>query len=155
MYILNPDKYALPWRSYCALSPPFSAAEVNKFPPVGIFVGVMSTDSAVERRMLIRSTWAKHVRSRGTDGGTDRAIVRFILGIPSHDWMRRIQLESESKPRPHPEGSIEDTDDACLFVSVQGYCFITCNREHEQWENSCIHRMGSRECVRATSRFLA
>lgn len=119
MYILNPDKYALPWRSYCALSPPFPAAEVNKLPPVGVFIGVMSIDSAVERRMLIRSTWAKHVRSRGTDGGTDRTIVRFILGIPSHDWMRRIQLESESRPHSCRNVSMGVADDACLFRSVQ------------------------------------
>lgn len=96
MYILNPDKVPLPWRSYCSLSPPFPAAEIAKLPPVGVFLGVMSTDSSVERRMIIRSTWAKHARSRGTDGSTDRTIVRFILGTPRNKWTRRIQLEAES-----------------------------------------------------------
>jgi hypothetical protein len=97
MYILNPDKAPLPWRSYCALSPPFPVATLSELPPVGIFLGVMSTDTAVERRMLIRSTWAKHARSRGTDGSTDRTIVRFVMGLPQGDWVRRIQLEAESK----------------------------------------------------------
>lgn len=97
MYLLNPDKAPLPWRSYCATEPPFPADELTKYPPVGVFVGVMSTDTAVERRMLIRSTWAQHARSRGSDGSTDRTIVRFILGIPQSDWTRRIQLEAECK----------------------------------------------------------
>ena len=59
-------------------------------------------DSSVERRMLIRSTWAKHVRSREGagegDGGvaTSRTVVRFILGKPQKDWERRVRLEAES-----------------------------------------------------------
>lgn len=72
-------------------------AKIADLPPVGIFIGVMSTDVAVERRMLIRSTWAKRERSRGLDGSTNRTIVRFILGIPQSDWTRRIQLEAESE----------------------------------------------------------
>jgi hypothetical protein len=70
---------------------------------VGIFLGVFSVDQAVERRMLIRSTWARHPRSRHgaepppDDKSTDRTIVRFILGKPSSKWERRIQLEMESE----------------------------------------------------------
>lgn len=100
MYLLNPDKAPLPWRSYCAMEPPFAAAELAKHPPVGVFLGVMSTDTAVERRMLIRSTWAQHVRSRGSDGSTDRTVVRFVLGTPQSDWTRRIQLEAECEILP-------------------------------------------------------
>ncbi|KAG9103712.1 hypothetical protein FRC06_008706 [Ceratobasidium sp. 370] len=110
MHILNPDKYMLPWRSYCSLAPAFPPkASSSSFqplledlPPAGIFVGVMSMDSAFERRQLIRSTWASHERSRGGASGeqglnnTSRTVVRFILGQPRKDWERRIQLEHQS-----------------------------------------------------------
>ncbi|KIK70954.1 glycosyltransferase family 31 protein [Collybiopsis luxurians FD-317 M1] len=128
MYILNPDKDPLPWRAYCSMpymnsppdsnnpslyhdpyhnhsiemaTPPFPHEELDTLPPVGLFVGVFSTDSSFERRALVRSTWASHPRSRegagaGDDGiGTSRTIVRFILGQPRKDWERRIQLEME------------------------------------------------------------
>lgn len=60
-------------------------------------------DSAIERRMMVRSTWASHERSRngageGDDGyGTSRTIVRFVLGKPRSSWEERIRLEAESK----------------------------------------------------------
>lgn len=57
---------------------------------------MFSMDAAVERRMLVRTTWASHVRSRGLDDGTDRTVVRFILGKPKREWERRIQLEMQS-----------------------------------------------------------
>ncbi|KAJ3883382.1 glycosyltransferase family 31 protein [Lentinula edodes] len=128
IYILNPDKDPLPWRAYCSMpsmnSPPdptnpslyhdpfhnysigmsapsFPHDELDTLPPAGLFVGVFSTDSAFERRALVRSTWASHPRSRegagdGDDGvGTSRTVVRFILGQPRKDWERRIQLEME------------------------------------------------------------
>lgn len=59
-------------------------------------------DSAIERRMLVRSTWASHERSRsgagaGDDGrGTSRTVVRFVLGKPRSSWEERIRLEAES-----------------------------------------------------------
>lgn len=59
-------------------------------------------DSAVERRMLVRSTWASHERSRNGAGagdgglGTSRSIVRFVVGKPRSSWERRIQLEAET-----------------------------------------------------------
>ena len=128
MYILNPDKEPLPWQAYCAippssyyppsyrtplpypylnplvkLSPTFPPDDLDSVPPAGIFLGVFSTDSALERRMLIRTTWASHPRSRngagaGDDGfGTSRTVVRFILGQPRKGWERRIQTEIESE----------------------------------------------------------
>ncbi|KAG8698629.1 hypothetical protein FRC08_005796 [Ceratobasidium sp. 394] len=111
MHVLNPDKYMLPWRSYCSLAPAFppKASSASSFqpslediPPAGIFVGVMSMDSAFERRQLIRSTWASHERSRGGTSGeqglnnTSRTVVRFILGQPRKDWARRIKLEQQA-----------------------------------------------------------
>ncbi|KAH7104775.1 hypothetical protein BKA62DRAFT_693375 [Auriculariales sp. MPI-PUGE-AT-0066] len=70
-------------------------------PPTGIFLGVMSIDSATELRMLARTTWASHIRSRHGafpgDGGrsTSRTIVRFIIGQPRPEWKEQIRLEQE------------------------------------------------------------
>lgn len=126
MYILNPDKDPLPWRAYCSYpdiynihrpptpslpypspndppspSTPFPPPDLDQLPPAGIFLGIFSVDSAIERRQYVRSTWASHARSRngagdGDDGvGTSRTIVRFIVGQPRGDWERRIKLEQE------------------------------------------------------------
>lgn len=124
IYILNPDKEPLPWRAYCAIpsfpasydtftssypyvdpssgnTSPFPSTNLDTLSPAGIFVGVFSVDSEFERRMLVRTTWASHPRSRdGADEsddsvGTSRTIVRFILGQPRKDWERRIKLEME------------------------------------------------------------
>ncbi|KAF7784293.1 hypothetical protein Agabi119p4_458 [Agaricus bisporus var. burnettii] len=126
IYILNPDKEPLPWRLYCAYptmynsrEPPFTSppyrrpthhppvsvtfppSNFDHLPPVGIFLGVFSVDSAVERRQYVRSTWASHYRSRngagkGDDGnGTSRTIVRFVVGQPRKDWEQRVKLEME------------------------------------------------------------
>lgn len=129
MYILNPDKEPLPWKAYCAIPPSssyppsyrtplpypylnplpesslptFPPDDLDSIPPAGILLGVFSMDSALERRMLIRTTWASHPRSRngagaGDDGfGTSRTVVRFILGQPRNGWGRRIQTEMESE----------------------------------------------------------
>ncbi|EIN13776.1 hypothetical protein PUNSTDRAFT_129444 [Punctularia strigosozonata HHB-11173 SS5] len=128
MHILNPDKEPLPWRAYCSVPSPYSSPHyphipsapsalphtaslyavpfpppnLETFAPVGLFVGIFSMDSYFERRMLIRTTWANHPRSREGAGegdggrGTSRTIVRFILGQPRKgDWERRIKLEME------------------------------------------------------------
>ncbi|KAF8642320.1 hypothetical protein AX16_009590 [Volvariella volvacea WC 439] len=130
MYILNPDKEPLPWRAYCSVPgasysldqlpqlsaspshflhpdnartflPSFPPSNLDTLSPAGVFVGVFSIDSAVERRMLVRTTWASHPRSRNGAGegdggqGTSRTVVRFILGQPRKDWERRIKLEME------------------------------------------------------------
>ncbi|OSD03388.1 glycosyltransferase family 31 protein [Trametes coccinea BRFM310] len=129
IYILNPDKEPLPWRGYCTLPqhsgrPPslslsptallqtplptnltpsiFPPPDFDTLAPAGVFIGVFSMDTAVERRMLVRSTWANHVRSREGAGngdggiGTSRTVVRFILGQPRKDWERRVKLEMEA-----------------------------------------------------------
>jgi hypothetical protein len=128
IHILNPDKEPLPWRAYCSmpssstppdyfspsslypypdptsgtLLPPFPPTNLDTLPPAGLFIGVFSIDSAFERRMLVRSTWASHPRSRdgassADDGaGTSRSIVRFIIGQPRKAWERRIKLEMDS-----------------------------------------------------------
>ncbi|KAG1749964.1 glycosyltransferase family 31 protein [Suillus paluster] len=127
LYILNPDKEALPWRAYCTITPTtsvpphyrtalpypyinplpkvmppsFPPDDLDALPPAGLFLAVFSMDSSLERRMLIRTTWAAHPRSRngageGDDGmGTSRTLVRFVLGQPRKGWERRIQTEME------------------------------------------------------------
>ncbi|KIO25806.1 hypothetical protein M407DRAFT_24861 [Tulasnella calospora MUT 4182] len=97
IYILNPDKWALPWRQYCSheSATSFPPANFEYLPPAGVFLGVFSMDAAVERRMLVRTSWASHVRSRGMDGATDRTVVRFILGRPRPEWERRVALEMQ------------------------------------------------------------
>ncbi|KLO17017.1 hypothetical protein SCHPADRAFT_868779 [Schizopora paradoxa] len=80
---------------------PFPPPNLEDLPPAGLFLGVFSMDSAVERRMLVRTTWANHERSRNGAGlgdagrGTSRSVVRFILGRPSSSWEERIKLEAE------------------------------------------------------------
>ncbi|KAF8198976.1 glycosyltransferase family 31 protein [Pholiota molesta] len=128
IYVLNPDKEPLPWRAYCSVPslappfnhpappnsphifpnitsgqtvPPFPHAHLDSLPPAGVLVGVFSVDSAFERRMLVRTTWASHPRSRdgagaGDEGvGTSRTLVRFVLGQPMKEWERRVKLEME------------------------------------------------------------
>jgi len=82
--------------------PDFPPENFETLPPAGLFIGVFTVDSGYERRSLIRTSWASHPRSRegaseGDGGiGTSRTIVRFIMGQPSKDYERRIQLEMES-----------------------------------------------------------
>lgn len=130
IYLCNPDKQPLPWRGYCTIPnfstepPPASLGPYDSFPlappngtftpqsfppdnleslsPAGVFVGVFSMDTGIERRMLIRSTYASHPRSRNGAGagdggaGTSRTVVRFVMGKPRKEWERRIQLEMET-----------------------------------------------------------
>jgi hypothetical protein len=85
------------------MPPAFPPDDLDTLPPAGLFLAVFSMDSSLERRMLIRTTWAAHPRSRngageGDDGmGTSRTVVRFVLGQPRKGWERRIQSEMESK----------------------------------------------------------
>ncbi|KAF7985355.1 hypothetical protein HWV62_6577 [Athelia sp. TMB] len=129
IYFFNPDKEPLPWRAYCSvpppsstppdlvtsltssmssipattgvMPPPFPPVDLDQLPPAGVFVGVFSMDSSFERRMLVRTTWAGHPRSRDGAGegdggnGTSRTIVRFVLGQPRKEWEQRIRLEME------------------------------------------------------------
>jgi len=89
--------------------PPFPPPDFDALAPVGLFLGVFSIDSSVERRMLIRNTWAAHQRSRDGAGvgdgglGTSRTVVRFILGQPRKTWDRRIRLEMERASRCAPQ----------------------------------------------------
>jgi hypothetical protein len=133
MWYLNPDKIALPWRAYCSVpspyssphypywpssrapppvySPPFPPANLESLSPAGVFLGVFTTDDSFERRMLVRTTWAGHPRSRNGAGqgdggkGTSRTIVRFIMGKPRRDYEHMINMEMESTPSQLALGS--------------------------------------------------
>lgn len=98
MYILNPDKEAVPWRSYCSSQPNFPHSYADSLKPIDIFVGVFSTDSqaASERRHLIRNTYAAHTLPLNPDGSPRSNInLKFILGKPRKGNARRIALEKE------------------------------------------------------------
>jgi hypothetical protein len=165
MYILNPDKEPLPWRGYCTVPPAslppsyiqaptssvlqvpddaltivhpeFPPPNFDDLPPAGVFIGVFSMDSSFERRMLIRTTYANHPRSREGAGegdgghGTSRTVVRFVMGLPRKDWDRRIRLEMESELHPF----------FCWFyyppftharISLQRPHYSSCSREYER-----------------------
>lgn len=70
--------------------------------PTGIFLGILTVDSAFERRMIARTTWASHARSRAGaypgDGGrgTSRLIVRFVIGRPRKEFAQRVRMEQET-----------------------------------------------------------
>jgi len=98
MYILNPDKEAVPWRNYCSSQPQFPHSYADSLAPIDLFVGVFSTDSAAasERRHLIRNTYAAHTLPLDLNGNpTPNVVVKFILGKPRKANARRIALEKE------------------------------------------------------------
>lgn len=98
IYILNPDKEPLPWRTYCQKQPSFPHAYADALAPVDVFVGVFSIDSAYERRHLIRSTYATRTVPVDPDTGTptSNVQVKFIIGKPRQAHARRVALEMET-----------------------------------------------------------
>ncbi|KAL7418065.1 hypothetical protein BDY24DRAFT_332566, partial [Mrakia frigida] len=72
-----------------------SAPEADLLPPVGLFLGVFSTDQAWERRQTIRSTYARRGKGGGADG-LESVRVRFVLGRPSEKWKSLVELEMEA-----------------------------------------------------------
>ncbi|PWN53972.1 hypothetical protein IE53DRAFT_71576 [Violaceomyces palustris] len=98
IYILNPDKEPLPWRTYCQQQPAFPHAFADALAPVDVFVGVFSIDSAYERRHMIRSTYAAHTVPLDPRTGlpTSNVQVKFIIGRPRKAHARRVALEMET-----------------------------------------------------------
>lgn len=97
MYILNPDKEPLPWRSYCQQQMPFPHAYADALAPVNVFVGVMTVDSKYERRNIIRNTYARHTLPVDASGKpTANVQVKFILGKVRKSHASRIALEMEA-----------------------------------------------------------
>ncbi|PWN45508.1 hypothetical protein IE81DRAFT_344809 [Ceraceosorus guamensis] len=97
IYILNPDKEPLPWRSYCASQMAFPHAYADALAPVDVIVGVMTVDSKFERRSMIRSTYAAHTLPLTPDGRPAANVqVKFILGKVRKAYARRVALEMEA-----------------------------------------------------------
>ena len=75
---------------------PFTAEanwDLSELAPVGVFVGVFTMDSSLERRNMIRQSYASHWRSRKE--GTEGVRVRFVMGRPRKKFVQAVQLEME------------------------------------------------------------
>ena len=94
-----------------------SAPEADLLAPVGLFLGVFSTDQAWERRQTIRSTYARRGKGGGADG-LESVRVRFILGIPSEKWRPLVELEMEGTFFPPSFASLAPRDSAHSFVCL-------------------------------------
>lgn len=68
---------------------------VDNLPAVGVFVGVFTMDSAVERRHMIRQSYMSHWRSRRP--GTEAVVVKFVMGMPTKRLEKAVQLEAEGQ----------------------------------------------------------
>ncbi|KAG8727227.1 hypothetical protein FRC12_022683, partial [Ceratobasidium sp. 428] len=93
IYFINSFKSALPWRNYCLETAPFPPTNYTTLAPVGVFLGVLTVASGYERRMMIRESYAAHPASRIP--GTERTVVRFIMGRPSKEYERSVALEMD------------------------------------------------------------
>ena len=188
IHLLNPDKEPLPWRAYCTrpetstdppppnpqrptflnistveaapLMPPFPPSNFEALPPAGVFVGVFSTDSSSERRMLIRSAWASHPRSRNGAGvgdggaGTSRTIVRFIMGQPRKSWERRVRVEMEgTRLMPITCAGSNPMVLLCAVYRVQRHCHSPNTRKHEFWQDTHILYLGGLDGLGSTALF--
>lgn len=117
------DTDPLPWRAYCSMPsisrPPhvlpgiepdetrlnsmlsFPPSDLDDIPPVGVFIGMFTKDESVERRAMVRDSFASHPRSRNGAGlgdhgaGTSKTIVRFIIGRPRRSMQRQVDLEMQ------------------------------------------------------------
>lgn len=72
-----------------------SIAASLELAPVGVFVGVFTTDEKVERRNMIRQSYGSHPRSRRS--GTEAVKVMFIMGRPRRSYLKAVQLEMEGR----------------------------------------------------------
>jgi len=69
--------------------------DVKGIEPVGILIGIFTTDQGVERRHMIRQSYASHWRSRRL--GTEGVKIRFIMGRPRARYAQAVQLEMEGE----------------------------------------------------------
>lgn len=76
---------------------PYSAdlQSIDDLDPVGVLVGVFTTDNRLRRRQMIRQSYASHWRSRRE--GTEGVRVRFVMGRPRAKFARAVQLEMEGE----------------------------------------------------------
>lgn len=88
---LTPDH---PHWPYPTAQPPSNLSELE-LPPVGVLVGVFTTDAGARRRNMIRQSYGSHWRSRRP--GTEGVRVLFVMGRPRRSLLRAIELESEGE----------------------------------------------------------
>ncbi|OXG27857.1 hypothetical protein C367_02537 [Cryptococcus neoformans Ze90-1] len=94
---LSPDHPAWPYKPYT--SPLWTAdmpqADLDAaLEPVGVLIGVFTTDAGLERRHMIRQSYASHWRSRRE--GTEGMRIKFVMGRPRKRYEKAIQLEMEA-----------------------------------------------------------
>lgn len=68
--------------------------------PVGVLIGVFTTDAGLERRHMIRQSYASHWRSRRE--GTEGMRIKFVMGRPRKRYEKAIQLEMEGESLDAP-----------------------------------------------------
>jgi hypothetical protein len=79
---------------FCLEQAAFHPHSIASVAPVGVFLAIFTIDSGYERRMMIRNSYASHPSSR--IDGTERTILRFVMGRPRPEWERRVGLEMDS-----------------------------------------------------------
>ncbi|KAK4683761.1 hypothetical protein P7C73_g6468, partial [Tremellales sp. Uapishka_1] len=73
--------------------PDYTMQPAEEFNPVGVLIGVFTTDEGVERRNMIRQSYGSHPRSRRL--GTEGVRIKFVMGRPRRKYQKAIQLEME------------------------------------------------------------
>ncbi|WVQ76649.1 hypothetical protein IAR50_006323 [Cryptococcus sp. DSM 104548] len=94
---LTPSHPTWPYRPHA--SPPYSPETPQDeldllLAPVGVLLGVFTTDAGMERRQMIRQSYGSHWRSRRE--GTEGVRVRFVMGRPRKRYEKAVQLEMEA-----------------------------------------------------------
>lgn len=82
--------------------------------PVGVLIGVFTTDAGLERRHMIRQSYASHWRSRRE--GTEGMRIKFVMGRPRKRYEKAIQLEMEGES---PDAPFKRRNDALTDCSIQ------------------------------------
>lgn len=95
---LTPTHELWPYGAY--QTPPLSAETAGDeldqaLEPVGVYIGVFTTDAGLQRRMMIRQSYGSHWRSRTE--GTEGVRVRFVMGKPRRKYERQVRLEMEGE----------------------------------------------------------
>lgn len=88
---LTPQHRAWPY-----MSPEFpTLVDAEGLTPVGVLIGVLTTDDNAKRRQLIRSTYGSHPNSR--EPGTEAVSIVFVLGQPRQEYASQVADEAEGE----------------------------------------------------------
>lgn len=125
-----------------------SSLESEGVPPIGLFVGVFSTDKAFERRQMIRTTYARKGSGGGADG-LQSVRVRFILGRPKPRYKALVELEMEGPFEPSEfiflgTDHIQLTRMYSFLTSLWRYRRSRHTREHELGQDARLLCLGRR-----------